>query len=125
MTIPISSQLLPRPPRVKEGGIGYDPKELDRWFLRIHALIGVPPPTKNPLNKPFNIPSAIGGITTGGASLDDRVSELEDTTLHTYSDDVVSTQEHEELSLWPILSKAQDSTSKENQDILTLYWAGV
>ena len=46
----MSSQVLPRPPRLLQDGAGYDWKELDRFLQRLYLLLGNPSDLSQSLN---------------------------------------------------------------------------
>lgn len=54
MTTAPATELLPRPPRLKSDGSGYDWHEFDRYLQRLSSLLGT-----GENQKSFNIPTAI------------------------------------------------------------------
>jgi hypothetical protein len=139
LSTPPAEQLLPRPPRLRPDGSGYDPRELDRWLQRLYSLLGLfPVPAKA-----YNIPSVLGVVPSTTVTIVDRVEFLESSaqpqainSTSTYKEESTSpiflpreqnSSSTEEGGLSPaFLPREHDgSTVDENKDVLTLYWTGV
>jgi hypothetical protein len=129
-----TEQALARPPRLKQDGSGYDWREFDRWLQQIQKLLGAYADGQKAINLfsgHLDNQSAINVTTvpTGMISTAMGLAGPDNSFLLGMIPNAAgqSSRKDDTLSeVMAMLSGIPETSSRSgNDDILTLYWAGV
>jgi hypothetical protein len=110
-----TEQALQRPPRLISADKGYDWREFDRWLRQVNKLLGAGPDGD--------------AINLFSGHLDNQVALTANSYISTAGNtsvagSTISVDDAMSMAL-SIVQGAGERSTKDPDDILTLYWAGV
>ena len=123
------NEALPKVPRLKNDGSGYDWREFDRWVRQIQLLLGAYSDGDKTVNLFTGhgdnqaLISAIGSISTATNTFDGSYLLGIIPTQRDISTKEATTEIEQAMAMIP--ASMTSGTHNESNDILTLYWVGV